>query len=281
MAIMELQTLYSTCLLCAIAGVSRSAFYKWLNKKRFNKNHELIEIIKFEHDRLRGIYGYRRMKKLLKKKYNIIVNHKKLKKILKANNLNACIRRKKPKNKLLENSKKIIAENILSRDFNSSYPGKKYVTDITYIPIWAGMVYLSLIIDLYNGEVVASKTTTNFDTSISVDIIKALSKKIDLKGAIIHSDQGVHYTNNLYCNILKEKGAIQSMSRKANCWDNAVVENFFSHFKCECVRIRKKALRTFRDVRDVVDEYIYFYNNERIKVKLNGMAPVEYRSQCI
>lgn len=278
---MELQTLYSTCLLCAIAGVSRSAFYKWLNKKRFNKNHELIEIIKFEHDRLRGIYGYRRMKKLLKKKYNIIVNHKKLKKILKANNLNACIRRKKPKNKLLENSKKIIAENILSRDFNSSYPGKKYVTDITYIPIWAGMVYLSLIIDLYNGEVVASKTTTNFDTSISVDIIKALSKKIDLKGAIIHSDQGVHYTNNLYCNILKEKGAIQSMSRKANCWDNAVVENFFSHFKCECVRIRKKALRTFRDVRDVVDEYIYFYNNERIKVKLNGMAPVEYRSQCI
>ena len=278
---MELQTLYSTCLLCAIAGVSRSAFYKWLNKKRFNKNHELIEIIKFEHDRLRGIYGYRRMKKLLKKKYNIIVNHKKLKKILKANNLNACIRRKKPKNKLLENSKKIIAENILSRDFNSSYPGKKYVTDITYIPIWAGMVYLSLIIDLYNGEVVASKTTTNFDTSISVDIIKALSKKIDLKGAIIHSDQGVHYTNNLYCNILKEKGAIQSMSRKANCWDNAVVENFFSHFKCECVRIRKKALRTFRDVRDVVDEYIYFYNNERIKVELNGMAPVEYRSQCV
>jgi transposase InsO family protein len=268
---MELRILYSTFLLCAIANVSRSGFYKWLNTKQIKREDDILDILKFEHRRLNGIYGYRKMKVLLKKKYDITINHKKLKKIMKENALNACIRLRKYRNAEKENKTKLVAENVLARDFRSEKPGEKYITDITYIPI--------PLIDLFNGEVVERKTSTNLDASLSVDVIKKLSKKRDLNGAIIHSDQGMHYTNNLYNELLKEKGVIQSMSRRGNCWDNAVMENFFSHFKSECVKIRKRAMKTSQDVKEIVDEYIYFYNNERIQLKLNGLAPVEFRSQ--
>jgi putative transposase len=139
------------------------------------------------------------------------------------------------------------------------------------------MAYLSVILDLYNGEVVAYKTSLSQDASLSIDVIRDLIDKRTVKDALIHSDQGIHYTNKKYHELLKGNGIIQSMSRKGNCWDNAMVENFFSHFKVECVRIRKRAFRSFLDVAEAVEEYIQYYNNERPQKKLNGFSPVKYR----
>jgi transposase InsO family protein len=249
-----------------------------LNSKDAVKNKELLDIMTFESQRLSRTYGYRRMKILLAQKYSVCVNHKKLRRLMKQYNLLAIIRRKK-NNKMYRKGKEgSIAPNLLNRCFQANNPGEKYATDITYIPIPNGMTYLSAAIDLYNNEVVEYKVSKSSDASLSVDVIKALKNKRNVKGSIIHSDQGIHYTNNEYAGLLKELGIHQSMSRKGNCWDNACMESFFGHFKCECVKIQKKALKSFRDVVEIVDYYIDFYNNERIQSRLNKMAPIEYRN---
>jgi len=249
-----------------------------MNSKETVANEELIRILIFESRRLNRIYGYRRMKVLLSKKYSICVNHKRLRRLMKQYNLSAVIRRKKINRMYHRDKEANIAPNLLNRCFQAQKPGEKYVTDITYIPIPNGMAYLSAVIDLFNNEVVAYKVSTCLDTSLSVDVIKDLKKKRSIKGAILHSDQGIHYTNNEYTQLLKEMKVRQSMSRKGNCWDNACVESFFGHFKCECVKIRKKALKSLHNVVEIVDEYISFYNNERIQSKLREMAPIPYRA---
>lgn len=182
------------------------------------------------------------------------------------NNIQSKIRRKKQRY-IDKNKEPLIKDNILNRDFKSDKLHKKFVTDITYIPISNMMVYLSVIVDLYDGKVKAYKVSTSAKISLSVDVVKELLQKYKVKGSIIHSDQGMHYTNNEYCNLLKDNKIIQSMSRRGNCWDNAMMENFFSHFKCECVRIRKQQLTTFQSLKEIVDEYIEFYNNERMLYK--------------
>lgn len=257
--------------------MSRSGFYKWLTSFSEQKDLDLVRILEFEFHRLGGIYGYRRMQMLLKHKYNLLVNHKKLHRVMKEYGLTALIRRKKTNNMYHRNKESLLSPNLLDRDFTAVRPGEKYVTDITFIPYPNGMAYLSPIMDLFNAEVVEYKLSRSQDASLSTDVVKALDKRRGLKGAIIHSDQGVHYTSHAFTALLKDSGAIQSMSRKANCWDNAMMENFFSHFKSECIRIRKKALRTFQDITEVVNEYIRFYNTERMQKKLREMPPIAYR----
>jgi len=211
------------------------------------------------------------MKVLLSQKYMITINHKKLIRIMRENNLQAVIRRKKPV--YIDKSREpLIKENILNRDFKADKSCKKFVTDITYIPIPNMMVYLSVIIDLYDGKVKAYKISTSAKASLSLDVVKELVQKYKLQDALLHSDQGIHYTNYEYINLLKDNKIIQSMSRRGNCWDNARMESFFGHFKCECIRIRKKELISVEKVKELVDEYIEFYNNERMlyNVKRNA-----------
>lgn len=191
--------------------------------------------------------------------------------------LSARIRIKKTNNMYHRNRQSVIAPNILNRNFLAAGPGEKYVTDITYIPFRNGMAYLSVMLDLFNGEVVSYKVSKSADSSLSVDVVKALQGKRRLTGSLIHSDQGIHYTNKEYTSLLQENGAVQSMSRKGNCWDNAVIENFFGHFKCECIKIRKRSLRSFANVVEVVEDYMRFYNTERLQKKLGEMSPLAYR----
>ena len=185
--------------------------------------------------------------------------------------------------RMLAEVARIIVENRLHQDFRSTKPGKKYVTDITYIPIPNSMAYISVLLDLYNGEVVAYKISQSLDRSLSVDVVQELAARRSLKGSLIHSDQGIHYTNREYHQLLKSKSIIQSMSRKGNCWDNAMVENFFSHLKCECVRLVKRSFRSFLDVVEAVEGYIRFYNEERPQrqLRLNGLSPVTFRQQSV
>ena len=227
-----------------MAHVNRSSYYRWLKRKEavYRQKAEIVDAIQFEHSRLNGILGYRRMALVLRGKYHFAVSDKLVYRRMRENGLSAIIRRKKRSRQMPEKRRQIIVENRLRRNFSSHMPGKKYVTDITYIPIPNSMAYISALIDLYNGEVVAYKISQSLDKSLSIDVIHALVAKRPVKGAMIHSDQGIHYTNRDYHQLLKDKSIIQSMSRKGNCWDNAIMENFFSHLKCECVRIVKRSL---------------------------------------
>lgn len=269
---MSLELDFPIYLLCEIAGISRSSYYKYKNKP-LNMDTEIESLIIDIYNKTNKRAGYRSIKLILRNQYNLIVNHKKVQRIMQKNNIQSIVRKKykKPKEKAL------IKENILNREFKSDKPGKKFVTDITYIPTQRKMMYLCMVLDLFNNEPVAFKISDSQDKSLSIDTINILAKKYNLDGSIIHSDQGIHYTNNDYVNLLKELKVNQSMSRKGNCWDNAAAESFFSHYKCESIYLMKKKLKDAKDVEDVTEEYIDYYTNLRPQKKLGGMPPSLYR----
>lgn len=270
-AILELELEYPVWLLCEIAGVSRSAFYKY--KQKLIKEPDEIESLVIDiFNKSNRRAGYRTIKFILKSKYNLIVNHKKIQRIMRKNGLYSIVRKKhrKPQEQLT------VMDNLLERDFTSTEPGKKFVTDITYIPTPRKMVYLCTVIDLYNKEPVAWNISDTQDRYLSIDTIKQLATKIDLEGSTIHSDQGVHYTNKDYVALLKELKVNQSMSRKGNCWDNAPAESFFSHYKCETIYLMKNQIKDFNDVQQITEEYMNYYTNDRPQKSLGGLSPKAY-----
>ena len=212
------------------------------------------------------------LKDMLKEQYGLIVNHKKVLRIMRELGIASIIRKKYKINRGKEN----IKENILDRNFESDKPMKKLVTDITYIPCREKMIYLCTVIDLFNNEPVAWTVKDCQDKSLTIDTVKQLSGKHNLKGSLIHSDQGVHYRSNDYVNLLDELGVTQSMSRRGNCWDNAKAETFFSHFKCETIKLMKKKLTNIHDVKRIVDNYMDYYINIRPQRKLGGLSPSSY-----
>lgn len=191
---------------------------------------------------------------------------------MRENGLYSIVRKKfrKPQGQLT------VKENLLCRDFTSAEPGKKFVTDITYIPTPRKMVYLCTVIDLFNKEPVAWNISDTQDRYLSIDTIKQLATKFDLEGSIIHSDQGVHYTNKDYVALLEKLKVNQSMSRKGNCWDNAPAESFFSHYKCESIYLMKNQIKDFNDVKQITEEYMNYYINERPQKSLGGLSPKDY-----
>jgi transposase InsO family protein len=273
---MSLELDYPIWLLCEIAEISRSAYYKYKSKP-FKKSTKIEELIVDIYNKSNKRAGYRSIKYMLKTIYNLTVNHKKIQRIMIEKDIQSIIRKKFKKSK----EQAITKENLLNRDFKTSEPGKKFVTDITYIPTQRTMAYLCTVIDLFNNEPVAWNISDTQDKSLSIDTIKILSEKYNLEGSIIHSDQGVHYTSKAYVDLLKELKASQSMSRKGNCWDNAKAESFFSHYKCETIHIMSKKIKDIKDVRDITEEYMDYYINQRPQKALGGISPRAYKENYI
>jgi len=172
------------------------------------------------------------------------------------------------------------ADNILNRDFKAAKPNTKWVTDITEFKLLGKKIYLSPILDLFNGEIISYNISyrPTFDL-VSDMLLKAFKTIPDDTNLILHSDQGWHYQMKHYHRMLKEKSIVQSMSRKGNCYDNAVIENFFGILKSELFYLQK-----FHSIEYFIGElhkYIYYYNNRRIKAKLKGLSPVDYRNQIL
>lgn len=171
-----------------------------------------------------------------------------------------------------------VAPNRLQRDFNASSPNQKWVTDVTEFNVSNQKVYLSPIIDLYNKEVVAYSVGTSPNMRLVHAMLnEAYSRLKPSDSVIIHSDQGWQYQQKSYQQTLKAYGAVQSMSRKANCLDNACAEGFFSHLKSEL--FHQNHYRTPEDLIADIHSYIAWYNTERIQLKLKGLSPVDYRTQ--
>ena len=167
--------------------------------------------------------------------------------------------------------------NLLNRQFRASCPNSKWVTDISYIHTKEGVLYLSMIRDLYDNSIIAYKTGTEQTVSLVLDTIRLAVRK-EKKGVAaelqLHSDQGFQYTSQAYFKLTQKYGITPSMSRRGNCYDNAVAENFFSILKTECIYRHKPA--SFKEANEMIDRYIYFYNHERIQLK-TGVAPLTLR----
>lgn len=277
----EFKSKYSIYLLCNILKVSRSGFYKWLNKRKIadmqgediNSIESLILNVFNKH---KGIYGYRRVTTFIRINHNININYKKVYRIMKSLGLRSRVRAKKKFFAPLVEGV-IIEDNILNRDFKATTPSSKLVTDITTIKYKRNKkMYLSAIMDLYNNEILTYKIGLNNNNDLVTNTITDILAENKLDGAILHSDRGIQYTSRLYNTILKENKIIQSMSRKGNCHDNACIESFFSHLKSECIYLND--YNSEEEVINSIDEYINFYNNIRFQKKLKNMAPIKYRS---
>jgi transposase InsO family protein len=243
--------------------------------KQPDKYLELKDVIKQIFHENKGRYGYRRITmELHNRGYH--VNHKTVQKLMKQCSLKCEIRRRKYRSYRGEVGK--VAPNELKRDFHANKPNQKWVTDVTEFVVQDKKVYLSPILDLYNGEIISYNLSLHPTFHQTMDMLdKAFENLPDVTGLILHSDQGWQYQMKRYQARLKEKGIIQSMSRKGNCLDNSVMENFFGLLKTEMYY--KHKFISAEHLMKEIEEYIDYYNNRRIKWKLKGLSPVQYRIQ--
>lgn len=243
--------------------------------KQPDKYAELKEVIKQIFSENKGRYGYRRITlELCNRGYHI--NHKTVQKLMKQCGLKCEIRRRKYRSYKGEVGK--VAPNIISRNFKAAKPNQKWTTDVTEFAVDGQKVYLSPILDMYNGEIISYNISLHPTFHQTMDMLdKAFEKIHDNTGLILHSDQGWQYQMKRYQARLKEKGIIQSMSRKGNCLDNSVMENFFGLLKTEM--FYKHHFDSAEHLIDEIEKYIDYYNNKRIKCKLKGLSPVQYRIQ--
>lgn len=271
--------------LCKIANVSASGYYKFLSNFRARRIKDLKskEII-LKAFNYRGYKkGSRSIKMILENKFHIIMNRKKIQRIMRKYNITCPIRKANPYKRIAKATKEHrVVPNRLNREFKQNTPGKVMLTDITYMPYGNNKIaYLSTIKDSSTNEILAY----NLSNSLAIDIVtETINKLVKLKSfklhkdAFIHSDQGSHYTSPIFQKLLKKNKLGQSMSRRGNCWDNAPQESFFGHMKDE---IDYKSCRTIEELKIFIDDYMDYYNNDRCQWNLKKLTPVQYRNQLL
>ena len=267
------RTEYPISVMCQLFGVSRSGYYSYVSRMgAIEKDADLAEKMKAHQDRCHQTYGYRRMHLWLESQ-GIHRNPKTVLRIMKKYGILSEIRRKRKWQNLGQQIHRY--RNLLNRQFFADKPNSKWVTDISYIQTKEGVLYLSMIRDLYDNSIVGYKYATQMPASLVIETIRAAVKNAKPSGGLIlHSDNGFQYTSRAYYNVAKANGIKPSMSSVGCPYDNACAENFFSMLKTECIYRAKP--QTFDEAKELVDEYIYFYNNERIQLK-TGQTPMEVR----
>ena len=266
---------YPISVMCAFFGVSRSGYYDFVKRMgKPERDAELAEEIWKCQTRSDSTYGYRRVWLWLEHR-KIHRNPKTVLRIMKKYGLLSEIRRRRKWVNLGQQVHRY--DNLLKRQFRADRPNAKWVTDISYIHTKEGVLYLSMIRDLYDNSIVAYKTASRQTVSLVLDTIRLAMKKEKKRVAAelqLHSDQGFQYTSPGYFNLTQSYGITPSMSSKGNPYDNAMAENFFSILKTECIYRHKP--KTLKEADDLIDRYIHFYNYERIQTK-TGVAPLTLR----
>ena len=256
--------------------MARSSFYYHQQRTVLQDKYEQVkDKIKKIYHYHKGRFGYRRITVELNNS-GVLINHKTVFRLMKELGLKSIVRIKKYRS--YKGGVGRIAPNLLNRDFNASSPNQKWATDITEFNVSGEKLYLSPIIDLYNREIVSYNISRrpNFDQIRSM-LEKAFRKLVPTdQSLVLHSDQGWQYQMKQYQKLLGDKGIKQSMSRKGNCLDNAVIESFFSTLKSELFYLKKYT--SVDQLEKEVKKYIHYYNHERIKLSLKGMSPVKYRA---
>ena len=254
--------------------MARSSFYYYVKQDSSDKYEEVKKMIERIYHKHKGRLGYRRITILLRKS-GLVINHKTVFRLMDSLKLKSLIRRKKYKS--YKGEQGIIATNFLDRSFKAKRPNQKWTTDITEFNVSGKKLYLSPVLDLYNQEIVCYELSERPDFKSVMSMLgKALKKADPEKSLLMHSDQGWQYQMKQYQSILKQNGIKQSMSRKGNCLDNAVMENFFGTLKSELFYLNK--YESIAHLKKEINEYIKYYNHDRIKLNLNGMSPIQYRA---
>lgn len=272
---MELRHKYDLAVLLSCLKMARSSFYYYAKQCGIaDKYLEAKAVIQNLYHKHKGRLGYRRITLLLHQ-HGQIINHKTVLRLMQILKLKSIIRVKKYRSYKGEQGK--IAPNLLNRVFKAEKPNQKWATDITEFHVSGKKLYLLPVIDLYNQEIVSYELSESPSfKSVMTMLDKAFKKVNNPQSLLLHSDQGWQYQMKQYQHLLQEKGIAQSMSRKGNCLDNAVVENFFGIVKSELFYLKK--YDSIFQLKKEIKDYITYYNNDRIKLNLNGMSPIQYRA---
>jgi|TARA_R110000850_G_scaffold203191_1_gene329365 transposase InsO family protein len=263
--------------LLKVAELSRSTFYYQVSVQQLDDRHAgLKRRIHALYERHKGRYGYRRITAALRQAGEQ-VNHKTVQRLMQHLGLKSLVRPKKYRS---YRGQQASVPNLLARQFQAERPNQRWVTDVTEFNVRGEKLYLSPVMDLYNGEIVSYTMQKRPQFSLVGEMLnKALAKLTDQDAPLLHSDQGWQYQMPAYRRKLAEHGVIQSMSRKGNCLDNAAMESFFGTLKSEYFYLNRFA--TIEQLQAGIRHYIHYYNHERIKTKLKGLSPVQYRNQAL
>ncbi len=276
--VQKLRQKHALSILLSIAQLPRATFYYHLKQMQKEDKYASVkeEITTIYHEN-RGRYGYRRITAELRKR-TFSVNHKTVQRLMKELGLVCRVRMKKYRSYKGEVGK--IAPNLLNRDFHAEKPNQKWVTDVTEFSLFGEKLYLSPILDLHSSDLVSYTISDHPVLSMVTTMLDEAFAKIPAEtNLILHSDQGWQYQHKQYQRMLREKGIRQSMSRKGNCLDNAVIENFFGLLKSELLYLQK--FQSMEHFKQELVEYLDYYNNRRIKAKLKGLPPAIHRQQAL
>lgn len=280
----------SVKMLCEIAGVSRSGYYNWVSSERKRIEKEIQDRADFElilaaythrgYDKgAQGIYM-----RLLHMEPPVIMNVKKIRRLMKKYGLVCEIRKANPYRRMAKAIKtNTVVDNLVKRQFESYGPRKVLLTDITYIPYRGIFCYLSTIMDAYTKQILSYVLSESLEVDFVLETVNQLIEKHGISlttKTIIHSDQGCHYTSCSFIQLVKDKGLRQSMSRRGNCWDNAPQESFFGRMK-DHIKLKLKECESFEEVKKVIDDWMDYYNNDRYQWKLAKLSPNEYYNYIV
>ena len=269
-------------LMCRLLEVSRSGFYAWLKRRDSLElnDRRLLQLIREIFAQSRETYGSPRIYRELRTR-GVRCDKARVERLMRENEITPP-RKKKYRVTTDSNHKNPVAPNVLQRDFTSPAPNRRWVSDITYVWTWAGWLYLAIVLDLFSRRVVGWAMDSRLDTeSLTLNALHmALRNRAPDRGLIHHSDRGTQYTSGDFQKVLDARGIVCSMSRRGNCWDNAVAESFFATLKLDLVF--RRTFRTRREARQAIFNYIeVFYNRQRRHSYLGYLSPAEFEELAI
>jgi putative transposase len=276
--------------LCELVGVSRSGYYNYFSaksqeqrKRKDEKDEVLKENILKAYNFKGRKKGARQIKMTLAGEFDVVYNLKLIRRIMKKYNIICPIRKANPYRRMMKATQEHrVVPNLLNRQFKQDIPGKVLLTDITYLYYGKGQkAYLSTIKDGSTNEILAYNVSAHITMDLATDTLLKLKKNRNFRkaeDALIHSDQGTHYTHPNFQKLAKKLGLRQSMSRRGNCWDNAPQESFFGHFKDEAYI---KPCTTLDELKHEIKQYMTYYNHYRYQWNLKKMTPVQYRDHLL
>ncbi|WP_249902155.1 IS3 family transposase [Paenibacillus sp. PK3_47] len=267
-------------LLCELAGIARSSYYKWLSRtpsRQERDNEKLMQEMLLLYEQVERIYGYRRLALHLRRQMNQPINAKRVYRLMKLQGIQSVIRRKRKT--YAGSTPQQVAENLLNREFHAEAPNQKWVTDVTEFKYGSGKkAYLSAILDLHDKSIISYVLGHSNNNALVFETFELAVQAAPQSHPLLHSDRGFQYTSLKFKEMVDKAEMKQSMSRVGCCIDNGPMESFWGTLKCEKYYLH--TYRTFEDLQKDVENYIHFYNNERLQAKLNGLSPIEFRTKA-
>jgi putative transposase len=269
---------YPVSVLCQIAEICRSAYYKWLHREKSQRelqNEKLLVLISEAYEEREGILGYRQMTIKIRREHNINVNHKRIYRLMQVAGLKSVCRKKKYN--YIKSTPEVTAENLLNRDFKAKHTCEKWLTDVTEFKYGDGKkAYLSAIFDLGDRSIVSYVIGHSNNNALVFETFDLATTAYPNAKPMFHSDRGFQYTNKTFKSKLDKAGMTQSMSRVARCIDNGPMEGFWGILKSEMYYLHK--FNDYESLMKAIGEYIDYYNTKRYQKRLNCMTPIEYRN---